>query len=132
MDTVWPARIASRGAGQPQQLIECESVEFIKAVVAGSDSLAFLPDHAVITDVVAGRLRPLDFGAAELGRDIAVVFRERSPLQAVSRELVDEIEAVPSGLAPSPLANQDWPGYSAGPSWRGGLGWGALGAGRGR
>src|SRR4051812_46302649 len=33
---------------------------------------------------------------------------------------------VPSGLAPSPLANEDWPGYSAGPSWRGGLGWGAL------
>jgi DNA-binding transcriptional LysR family regulator len=89
--------LKAEGLGLPQQLTDCGSVDFIKSLIAESDSLALIPSHAIATDVVAGRLRSLDFGATELGRAIAVVFRERSPLQAASRELVQEIEA--AGLA---------------------------------
>ena len=100
------------GASLPQQLTECGSVDFIKSLVAESDSLAFLPHHAVAADVVAGRLRPLDFGATELGRDIAVVFREQSPLRTASRELIDEIEAAGLALSrnhhdPAPIDNSE-------------------------
>lgn len=90
------------GADLPRQLTECGSVDFIKALVAESDSLAFLPGHAVAADVASGRLRPLDLGAPQLSRDIAVVFRERLPLQAASRELVGEVET--AGLM---LSQQD-------------------------
>lgn len=91
--TLLETLLKPEGAVLPRQLTECGSVDFIKSLIAGSDSLALLPGHAVATDIATGRLKLLDLGAAQLGRDIAVVFRERSPLQAATRELVSEVEA---------------------------------------
>ncbi len=91
--TLLETLLRAEGAVLPQQLTECGSVDFIKSLVAQSDSLAFLPGHAAATEIANGRLRRLDLGAPQLGRDIAVVFREGFPLQPAARELVNEVEA---------------------------------------
>lgn len=81
----------ANNVGWPQQLTECGSVDFIKSLVASSDSLAMLPASAVSADVRDGRIQPLDIVEPLLHRDIAVIFRERSPLSAAARELVKSI-----------------------------------------
>jgi DNA-binding transcriptional LysR family regulator len=83
--------LTSNNAGWPQQLTECGSVDFIKSLVASSDSLAMLPASAVSADVRDGRIRPIDIVEPLMHRDIAVIFRERSPLSAAARELVSSI-----------------------------------------
>ena len=88
--------LASEGADLPLQLTECQSVDCIKSLVAGSDSLTMLPASAVGSDVREGAIKPIDIMVPLLNRDIAVIFRERAPLSAASRELVAQIEA--SGL----------------------------------
>jgi hypothetical protein len=91
----------------PRQLTECGSVPCLKALVAGSDSLAMLPASAIDAEVSEGRIRPLPIGGPLLNRDIAVIFREQFPLTPASRELVEAIAAV--GLAvgegPDPLSD---------------------------
>ena len=80
-------------AGLPKQLTECRSVNFIKSLVSESDSLAMLPACAIALDVRDGRIRPLPISGDLLNRNIAIMFRERSPLTTASRDLVDQIEA---------------------------------------
>jgi len=85
--------LESEGADLPRQLTECGSVDCIKALVAGSDSLATLPGSAIGSDIREGRIKPLDIMVPLLNRDIAVIFRERFPMTAASRKLVAHIEA---------------------------------------
>jgi len=85
--------LESEGVDLPAQLTECGSVGCIKSLVAGSDSLAMLPASAIASDIREGRIKPLNFMVPLLNRDIAVIFRERSPLAAASRELIAHIEA---------------------------------------
>lgn len=106
--TLLETLLKAEDAVLPQQLTECGSVDFIKSLVAESDSLALLPGHAAATDIANGRLKRLNLGAAQLGRDIAVVFREWSPLQPAALELVSEVEA--AGLL---LSQRDGPPESA-------------------
>ncbi len=80
--TVLEKLLASEGVDPPQQLIECGSIDFTKAVVAASDHLAMLPAHSVTSDVSEGRLKALAITVPALSRDIAVIFRERSPWTA--------------------------------------------------
>lgn len=91
--TVLEALLHPDGTALPRQLTECGSVDFIKSLVACSDSLALLPRHTVAADIASGRLTRLELAAPQLDRDIAVVFRERHPLGEASRDLVGEIEA---------------------------------------
>jgi DNA-binding transcriptional LysR family regulator len=92
--TLLEKALASDGAEMPRNLTECGSVPCLKAIVAGSDSLAMLPASAMDADVKEGRIRPLDIGGPLLNRDIAVIFREQYPLSPASRELVEAIAAV--------------------------------------
>lgn len=86
--------LTSDGLELPLQLTECGSVDCIKGLVADSDSLAMLPASAIGAEVRAGKIRPFDITVPLLNRDIAVIFRERSPLLPTSRDLVAHIEAV--------------------------------------
>jgi len=95
--------LASEGLAMPHQLTECGSVDFVKTLVATSDHLAMLPVHAFGPDFREGRIKPLDIAVPQLNRDIAVIFRERSPLESASRDLVAQIEAVGSSL------DREWP-----------------------
>ncbi len=92
--------LASEGVDLPLQLTECGTVNCIKALVAGSDSLALLPASAMDSDVREGRIRALDIESPLLNRDIAVIFRERLPLNEESRNLVGEIAAAGINLGP--------------------------------
>ncbi|MGV7217430.1 LysR family transcriptional regulator [Bradyrhizobium sp. UFLA05-112] len=92
--------LASESVDLPVQLTECGTVNCIKAIVAGSDSLALLPASAIDSDVQAGRIRALDITGPLLNRDIAVIFRERNPLTEASRSLVGQIAAAGIDLGP--------------------------------
>jgi DNA-binding transcriptional LysR family regulator len=85
--------LESEGVDLPLQLTECGSVDCIKALVAGSDSLATLPASAISSDIREGRIKPLNIMVPLLNRDIAVIFRERFPMTAASRDLLAHIEA---------------------------------------
>lgn len=90
--------LASDGAELPQQLTECSSVAGIKSLVAGSDSLAMLPASALGTDVIDGRIVPLNLTETRLNRDIAVLFRATSQLTDAGRDLLRHIENASVGL----------------------------------
>jgi LysR family transcriptional regulator of gallate degradation len=97
--TVLEKLLASEGIDLPQQLIECGSIDFTKSLVAASDHLAMLPAHSVTADVSEGTIRALAITVPALRRNIAVIFRERSPLDSVSRELITHIEAIGTDLS---------------------------------
>lgn len=92
--TLLEKAMASEGANMPAQLTECGSVSFLKALVAGSDSLAMLPASAIASDVKDGRIRPIDVAGSLLNRDIAVIFRDNLPLTKAGKDLVDAIAAI--------------------------------------
>jgi DNA-binding transcriptional LysR family regulator len=97
--TVLEKLLASEGIGLPQQLIECGSIDFTKALVAASDHLAMLPEHAAMSDLGKNRLKPLGITVPALSRDIAVIFREGSALEISSRDLIKHIETVGADLS---------------------------------
>ncbi|KQQ85642.1 LysR family transcriptional regulator [Aureimonas sp. Leaf324] len=90
---------AQEGLGLPRELTECGSVACIKTMVAESDNIALLPASAVNADIAEGRLRSIDIPDPLLHRDIAVMFRERTPLTDAGRRLVEEIEAAGQALS---------------------------------
>jgi DNA-binding transcriptional LysR family regulator len=97
--TVLEKLLAAEGIDLPQQMIECGSIDFTKALVAASDHLAMLPEHAVMSDLSESTLKPLAITVPALSRDIAVIFREQSALDASSRDLVRQIETVGADLS---------------------------------
>jgi len=100
--TVLEKLLASEGVDLPQQLIECGSIDFTKSLVAASDYLAMLPAHSVTADVSEGTIRALAIAVPALRRNIAVIFRERSPLDSVSRELITHIQDIGTDLSREP------------------------------
>jgi LysR family transcriptional regulator of gallate degradation len=88
------------GVDLPRQLTECGSIDFTRSLVAESDHLALLPAHAAGSDVREGRIKLLSLTVPQMNREIAVIFRERSPLDTVSRELIAHIEVVGGELGP--------------------------------
>ncbi|MGB6936885.1 MAG: LysR substrate-binding domain-containing protein, partial [Xanthobacteraceae bacterium] len=97
--TVLEKLLASQGIDLPQQLIECGSIDFTKALVAASDHLAMLPEHAAMSELAESTLKPLAITVPALSRDIAVVFPERSALDTSSRDLIRQIETVGAELS---------------------------------
>lgn len=100
----WPQRamieslVAQEGVEPPQQLVECGSIEFIKSLVASSDHLAMLPVHSVPTAVDDGKIKPLPFFVPAFKRNIAVIFRQNSPVDDSSLQLIESIGDVGSEL----------------------------------
>ncbi|MBY5392997.1 LysR family transcriptional regulator [Rhizobium leguminosarum] len=77
------------GVSVPNQLSECNSVSFMITMIENSDNLGMLPEHAVATELLEGRLVALPITSRILSRDIAVFFRERSLLDAPRRSFID-------------------------------------------
>jgi DNA-binding transcriptional LysR family regulator len=96
--TLLESILTSEGVALPMQLTECDSIDFIKSIVAESDHLALLPTHTVTDEIKSGKIRALELSVQQLNRDIAVIFREREPLDEASRSLVAHIEAVGSSF----------------------------------
>lgn len=97
--TILEKLLASEGVELPQQLIECGSIDFTKALVAASDHLAMLAEHAVTANPNKSKLRPLPITTPALSRDIAVIFREGWALDSASRDLIRQIEIVGATLS---------------------------------
>jgi DNA-binding transcriptional LysR family regulator len=104
--TVLEKLLTSEGVDLPLQLTECGSVDCIKSLVAGSDSLALLPASAASSDIREGRIKPVDIMVPLLNRDIAVMFRGRSPLTGAGRDLVTQIAAAGLDLGHEQLIDQ--------------------------
>lgn len=104
----WPHRptleklLVAEGLEAPKQLVECGSIDFTKSLVASSDHLAMLPTHSVPSVAGEGPIRPLGITVSALKRDIAVIFRSRSPLSVFGQDLISIIEAIGSEFS---LAN---------------------------
>jgi LysR family transcriptional regulator of gallate degradation len=101
----WPQRamieslVSEEGFEPPQQLVECGSIEFIKSLVASSDHLAMLPIHSVSSAIEEGKIKVLSFSVPAFKRNIAVIFRQNSPLDASSLKLVSHIEKIGNDLS---------------------------------
>jgi len=101
----WPQRamleslVAAEGFEPPQQLVECGSIEFIKSLVASSEHLAMLPAHAVTSAIDEGKVRTLPFYVPAFKRNIAVIFRQNSPVDAGSLRLIEHIEEIGAELS---------------------------------
>lgn len=91
--------LAAETIALPSQLTESGSVDFIRALVAGTDSLAVLPAAAVSHDLQQGLLVSIGIEEPLLKRDIAVLFRDGITLSHDRRALLADIEA--EGLARS-------------------------------
>jgi DNA-binding transcriptional LysR family regulator len=89
--TILERLMAREGVHPPRELIECGSIDFTKSLLSVSEHLALLPEHAVASELAEGKLRALPVSVPEFKRDIAVIFRERSPLEAASQQLVSQI-----------------------------------------
>jgi DNA-binding transcriptional LysR family regulator len=72
--------------------------------VADSDNLALMPTHTVTDEVKEGKIQPLNLSLQQLNRDIAVMFRERAPLDEAGRSLVAHIEAVGTSFGRGQIA----------------------------
>ena len=97
--TILETLLSSKGIDLPRQLIECGSIDFTKSLVAASDHLAMLPAHSVPLDLSEGKIKALDITVPALRRDIAVIFRARSPLDSVTRDLAAKIGAIGADLS---------------------------------
>ena len=97
--TILENLLAAEGVDLPQQLIESGSIDFTKALVAASDHLAMLPEHAVRTNPGKSKLKPLRITVPALSRDIAVIFRDGTVLDTPSRDLIRQIETVGADLS---------------------------------
>lgn len=71
--------------------IEGGSVDFMKALLASSDYVAMLPEHAITSGMNDIVLKPLPIVIPALKRDIAVILHERRPLGVASLDLVAQI-----------------------------------------
>jgi hypothetical protein len=90
-------------------------------VVLVGDALAVRGDEVedlADVDVVVAAAAALEVGADG-------VFRQAQRLAAADGEVEPRLQAVPSGLAPPPLADEGWPGHMAGPTTAGRMGCGA-------
>jgi DNA-binding transcriptional LysR family regulator len=97
--TVLEKLLAAEGIELPQQLVECGSIDFTKALVASSDHLAMLPEHAVASHPGKSKLKPLRITVPALSRDIAVIFRDGTVLDPPRRDLIRQIETVGADLS---------------------------------
>ncbi|TJV46170.1 MAG: LysR family transcriptional regulator [Mesorhizobium sp.] len=84
----------AEGICAPTQLTECNSVSFMKTLVANSDHIGMLYNHLVKDEVDAGLLQRLPITAPLLGRNIAVFSRERSSFNEASCRLLDHIAEI--------------------------------------
>lgn len=100
--TVLERILASEGVQLPEQLIESGSIDFTRTLVTTSNHLAMLPAHSVMVDIREGAIKALPIAVPALKRDIAVIFRQRSPLDSVSRGLITHIEALGTELSTLP------------------------------
>ena len=96
----WPQRamieslVEAEGFEPPQQLVECGSIEFIRSLIASSEHLAMLPIHSLPSAIDDGKIKPLPFYVPAFRRNIAVIFRQGSPVDPSSLKLVECIEAI--------------------------------------
>ncbi|MFZ4288141.1 LysR family transcriptional regulator [Variovorax sp. HJSM1_2] len=100
----WPQRnvleklMAAEGLNPPAHLVECGSIDFTKSLVESSEHLTMLPSHSVVSNVRDGTIRALSITLPLMKRDIAVIFRERAPLDEASKDLIKQIETLGTEL----------------------------------
>jgi DNA-binding transcriptional LysR family regulator len=81
----------------PLNIIESNSIALMRVLLAESNHLAMLPEHAISCDVGQGRIRPLPITDRRMSRNIALICREGSHLDRDALDLVECVEKV--GLA---------------------------------
>jgi LysR family transcriptional regulator of gallate degradation len=91
--------LATEGLSPPAQLIECGSVDFTRSLILASDHLAMLPAHSMMAESGAGTVLPLSISVPALRRDIALIFRDGTALDAPGLDLVRHVRTIGRHLA---------------------------------
>jgi len=86
--------VVSEGVEPPRNVVECGSIGFTRSLIATSDYLAMLPAHSAKIDVDEGKITALPISLPLLKRDIAVIFREGTPPDAIGQDLITSIGEV--------------------------------------
>jgi LysR family transcriptional regulator, cyn operon transcriptional activator len=77
----------------PRVLMEVENVEAIKSLVEAGLGASVLPEHAVSSQVSAGRLRRLRVAARPLRRQLGLVTLKSARVPRVAREMIELVLA---------------------------------------
>ena len=91
------------GLDPPEAVIETTSASFMRAIVADSDFLTYLPRALIRADEQDGRLRPLSTDLAAWHRDVVLMRREKGSLSLAARSLLRELRQVCSDAEPDGL-----------------------------
>lgn len=89
----------SRGLAAPRMAIETTSATLIKAMVAESDYVTFIPRESIHYEERAGILTALSIGSKFWKRTVGVTYRHNARLTPASRALIAELKAVGAMLA---------------------------------
>jgi len=84
--------LVSSGNTLPLNVVESNSVALMRMLLAESDHLAMLPEHAIRCDIGQGRVKPLPVSDPRMSRNIALISRDGAQLDRVALDLVDCIE----------------------------------------
>ena len=93
--------MSTLNVGPPAQITVCGSVSLAKSLVAASDHIALLPQHAARSELQDGRLLWLPFQDPVLHRNIAVFFREGYTMNQQQRDLISIIRNCGLEMAPA-------------------------------
>ena len=93
--------MSTLNVGPPAQITVCGSVSLAKSLVAASDHIALLPQHAARSELQGERLLWLPFQDPVLHRNIAVFFREGYTMNQQQRDLISIIRNCGLEMAPA-------------------------------
>jgi DNA-binding transcriptional LysR family regulator len=94
--------LAKAGVSPPDKFTFCGSASLNKALVASSDHLALLPEHAIRKELQESRLISLPMDDPALNRNIAVFFMEGYEVDADGQHLVDLVGSLGRSLCRDP------------------------------
>jgi DNA-binding transcriptional LysR family regulator len=84
--------LASLNIQLPRERVECQSVGFLKAVVAASDFVGLLPNDARSAEERSGLITSLPLGPVPRTRAIGVLYRRDYPLSGAAAALIRELQ----------------------------------------
>jgi DNA-binding transcriptional LysR family regulator len=87
-------QLAAAGLGHLQPAIESDSFEYIRALVARSDMLTFLPRAALVGEEPADALLPLEIPGTVWRRPVGIIYRRGAILTSATQSFIAHLRAV--------------------------------------
>jgi DNA-binding transcriptional LysR family regulator len=82
----------AEGLPLPHATIECNSVQFIKAMIQSTDCIALVSKMAMDADEAAGVVKTVELGSEYMTRQIGMVWRDDNSLSTAAARLMQIVE----------------------------------------